>query len=203
MTKGIFSVLYELHTSRPGAFRINQNTQEAAAGFVRERIVLPAAYGLVLLATRLTGFDGLVVLDRPIPGLTGFDFGLTIRDVPLLTQEYSRPWIGIVVDSAGFVRSFSATIPHEQVVQQEITQTISLSDAVGNLNAGRGVLLSSSQDPESGYGEEPIFGSGIINEASLVYVPVANVLRPAFLLEGSGEKGDLRQFFSALVLASP
>lgn len=166
-------------------------------------ITYPAGATLRPLEQRTGGFDGVVVLDSPGP-LTGYSFGLSILDIPVLTSEYLQQWASAVADSGGVVRVLSAIVPFRSLTPAGEVALISLADAIANMNAGRGaVLWITDETAPPGYGTTPTITNAVVHDAELVYVAVGETLRPAYLLAGSGEQSTVVQSFEALVFASP
>jgi len=200
-TKNIIAFSYQQLRAPAG---ISLSPPELSANaFVHSVFSLPQEISLKNLGAFDDGFDGLVVLERPVPGLFGYTWGFSVGGYGLLTQEYSPDWIQSVVDERGVIRSMSYVIPPTKLALQGTTAVISLTDAVANLNAGRGALVGVTQGEALGYGTTPAFVNAKILNAALYYLVLGSALHPAYFFEGAGTTASgATQQFIAVVMAS-
>lgn len=200
-TKNIVGTSYQLY--RAPADAAPAAPEQAATSFVRTVFSPPPQLSLSLLDTVTTGFDGLVVLDRPIPNMTGYIWGFSIEGHPILTEEYSEEWSQVVADEHGVIRSASYTLPPVNFSPSGTTPVISVNDAVANLNAGRGAILNATTGETPGYGETPDFTEARITSAFVSYLLSGGLLRPVYVFDGVGvSRAGKNQQFRAVVMAS-
>lgn len=202
-TKNVVSVTYQRALVEDATMFLKESSQNAAVSFFTSLLSLPGVASYYSLPGGDRYFEGVVVLERPVPELTDYPFGISIQNVPALTREYTKRWASIIVDDKKAVRVLNY-IPFPSVTFLTQTTIIRPEGAIQNINDGRGNLLWITQTTGEQYGVTPSFQKGVLTDFSLVYVYQENSLIPAYLFTGSGlTPAGTQQVFEVLVLAVP
>lgn len=190
-----------LRTSLPAIQ--NASSEEAARSYLTSLNYIPAFYSLSYFGADTNSLEGVGVLDKPSPILTKHLFGISLNNTPILTTEFSLSWALVVSDDQLRPRMITGVVPFQTATPSDVVHVVSPADAVDNLNKGRGVLLGVSNPTGDYFGELPSFTRATIEDFSLVYAPVDNVLVPAYVFSGVGlTEENKQQSFEALVLAA-
>jgi hypothetical protein len=203
-TNDLVSITYQRNLVEDSSLFFQEDTASAAASFFSSFFPLPTNALFTFLSSNSGDgmYEGIVILERPIPDLKDYVFGLSIQSVPLLTTEYTNRWASTIIDNRGAVRVANFILP-PVVTPAGQTRLISIEQAMKNINEGRGSLVWITQTTGDQYGVVPSFKKGTLTDVSLVYIHRQGKLIPAYLFDGSGpsENGTL-QVFSLLVLAT-
>lgn len=170
-------------TTSPGTFTPDVAVQQFILSLV------PAAQGINVrpAGTSSGPFDGLLVLDTPLPkSYMNYFYSYVTSGAPILTTGLSLAPISVIADSGGIVRSASIIPPPTLTTQGGAVNIISNEQILASLSGGRGLLLDvhAPQAPEQGV--IPTFTKFIITDVKLVYAPKDSQLLPALYLTGSG-----------------
>jgi len=202
-TKDIVSVTYQRILVKDGTMVLQEDSQNGAASFFAPLLSLSPGVLFYALPGGMRSFEGVVILERPIPPLKNYLFGISIQNIPILTKEYTRRWASLTVDNMGAVRILNF-VASPAVSPFSNTSIIPLELAVQNLNEGNGVILWITQESGEQYGVAPSFTRGALTDFSLVYIHRGGILLPAFLFTGEGvSPSGVKQIFETLVLAVP
>lgn len=201
-TKDIVSVTYQRILVEDSTMVLKGDSSSAAVSFFSPLASLSGGASFYALLADAGSFEGVVILERPIPPLKNYLFGISIQNVPILTKEYTRRWASLTIDNNGAVRILNY-IAAPTIIPLAQTPVIQPAQAVQNLNAGRGAILWITQTTGDPYGVTPSFVRGVLTDFSLVYIHKNGTLVPAYLFNGEGvSPTGAKQAFEALVLAA-
>lgn len=202
-TKGVVNISYQRILVEDATMLLKESSQNAALSFFGSFLSLSEGASYYGLPGGDGYFEGVVVLERPVPKLTAYPFGISIQNVPVLSREYTKSWASVIVDDKKAIRVLNY-IPFPSVTFLTQTPIIQPEGAIQNINEGRGNLLWITQTTGEQYGVTPSFQKGVLTDFSLVYIYQGNSLVPAYLFTGAGlAPSGAQQIFEVLVLAVP
>lgn len=168
------------------------NKEDASIFFLRQVLGNDLAGSFVLLKQKnIPASYGEGGVDQET---TQFQYSQTIHDIPVLVTNFDPTSVVVLVNNNNEIVSSSMTFPLRVVSSGDIVPMATVDSVLNNLNNGKGLLLSSYDSPDDGFGSTPEFSSVVISTITPVYY-YDNVqsLIPAYIIGGKGTSNQKQQ----------
>lgn len=181
-------------------YQVTQGSQQQAAEEYLLRLLGNEAKNYALYSQQAlsesSSEGGLTITE----GSTMFLFSYTINGTPVLISNFDVVSASVIVDGNGKIISSSTTFPPGTLTLRSNHTPVSAENIISNLNANKGLLLSSYDSANDEYGAEPVFTAVNVSRTTsvLYYDAGAFLLVPGFLVDGRGvsdSKAQTVQYF--------
>lgn len=137
-------------------------------------------------------------------GVTLFLFSYSFNNTPVLLSNLDIVSASVIAGNDGKIFSSSITLPPGTFTLRSNHTPLSTENIIASLNANKGVLVSSYDNPNDEYGAEPVFSAVSISRSTsvLYYETGSSLLVPGFLMDGAGESGNKTQAVQYFIRAT-